>query len=92
MPSRSSKKEKKDFSQVAFEVVARLTGDKPKPEDKEQLSAALDSPELRKEIMREMGRRGGKKGGVARMASLDAQKRKDIAVKAAKARWSAQNK
>lgn len=34
-----------------------------------------------------MGRRGGLKGGVARAASLSAERRKEIAEMAAKARW-----
>lgn len=33
------------------------------------------------------GRLGGKKGGTARAASLSAEKRKEIATRAAKARW-----
>jgi hypothetical protein len=35
----------------------------------------------------ELGRRGGLKGGPARAAKLSEQKRKQIAKKAAKARW-----
>jgi hypothetical protein len=42
--------------------------------------------------MREMGRRGGKaakgKGVKARMAALSPQERKELARKAAKARWA----
>jgi hypothetical protein len=42
--------------------------------------------------MREMGRKGGKaaggKGGKKRMAALTAEERKDLARKAAKARWA----
>ena len=87
MPARSSKKEKKDFSQVAFDVVARLTGQKEPEKKAEAVSNALDNAELRKEIMREMGRRGGAKGGKARAASLDKSTRSDIAKKAAAARW-----
>jgi len=35
-----------------------------------------------------LGRRGGKKGGPARAAKLSARRRKEIAKKAAKARWT----
>jgi hypothetical protein len=86
MPSRSSKKPKKDFSQIAFDVVSRLTGGKPEatPGD---VSKALNDDSLRREVMREMGRRGGAKGGKARASSLSPEKRAEIATKAAKARW-----
>jgi hypothetical protein len=47
--------------------------------------------DLISEVMREMGRKGGKaakgKGVKARMAALSPQERKDLARKAAKARW-----
>jgi hypothetical protein len=48
--------------------------------------------DLISEVMREMGRKGGKaakgKGVKARMAALSPQERKDLARKAAKARWT----
>jgi hypothetical protein len=37
----------------------------------------------------ELGRLGGRKGGLARAATLSAGKRREIARKAAKARWAA---
>jgi len=47
--------------------------------------------DLISKVMREMGRRGGKaaggKGGKKRMAALSPQERKDLARKAAQARW-----
>ncbi len=89
MPARSSiKKEKRDFSQVAFDLVAKLTGEKPKPEEKSSVSAALDNEALRKEVMREMGRRGGKKGGAARATALSPEERSRIAQTAAAKRWA----
>jgi hypothetical protein len=43
------------------------------------------------EVMREMGKKGGKaaggKGGRKRMAALSPEERKQLASKAAKARW-----
>jgi hypothetical protein len=48
--------------------------------------------DLISEVMREMGKKGGKaakgKGLKARMAALSPQERKDLARKAAKARWA----
>jgi len=48
--------------------------------------------ELISEVMREMGRKGGKaakgKGVKARMAALSPEERKALAKKAAKARWA----
>lgn len=38
-------------------------------------------------VMAELGRKGGKIGGKKRAQSLTAQKRKQIATKAARARW-----
>jgi hypothetical protein len=48
--------------------------------------------DLVSEVMREMGRKGGKaakgKGVKARMATLSPEERKALATKAAKARWA----
>ena len=40
----------------------------------------------------EIGRRGGKKGGPARMATLTRKQRQELARKAANARWSKSKK
>lgn len=65
MPKRSSKKPTKpaqrDFSQLAFDIVAQATGQKPKAKPSD-VSTALEDENLRKQVMREMGSRGGKKG------------------------------
>lgn len=88
MPKRSStKKAKRDFSQIAFDIVSQATSDKPKATQSE-VSAALDNEALRKQIMREMGSRGGIKGGKARANKLSDDERKQIAKRAADARWS----
>jgi hypothetical protein len=87
MPKRSSTPPaKRDFSQIAFDIVAQATGQQPKP-DAQVISNALDNEDLRKQVMREMGSRGGKKGGAARAASMSPEKRAEIAQKAATARW-----
>lgn len=44
------------------------------------------------EVMAELGRRGGPKGGRARAAKLSATQRKAIARKAARTRWAKQRK
>lgn len=71
MPKRSSKP-KSDVNQIAANIVAQATGEKPK--EKNPAAVAL-------------GRLGGLKGGKARAAKLSKAKRKAIAEKAAKARW-----
>jgi hypothetical protein len=71
-------KRSRDFNQMAASIVAEATGDKPsdvKTSSKNPAAVAL-------------GRLGGLKGGKARAESLTAKKRKAIAQKAAKARWS----
>lgn len=68
------------------------------PEDVNQLAAAVVQlsteeqtarpTESVKEYLARIGKKGGLKGGKARAANLPASKRKAIARKAAKARWS----
>jgi len=52
--------------------------------------------DLISEVMREMGKKGGKaaggKGGRKRMAALSPEERKELARKAAKARWTNEKK
>jgi hypothetical protein len=74
MPNRSSKRpwrEDDDVNQLAARVVAQATGQEP---PKNPAAVAL-------------GRLGGKKGGPARAAKLSPAKRREIAQRAAKARW-----
>ncbi len=75
MQKRSSKK---DVNQIAASIVNEATGElvrKAEAEGKDPLAVLL-------------GQRGGLKGGKARAAKLSAEERKEIAKKAAKARWS----
>lgn len=66
------------------------------PNDANQLGAAIvamsleeqDATESIRDYLSSIGRKGGLKGGKARSKALSASKRKAIAVKAAKARWS----
>lgn len=72
------KKRPRDISQLAASIVADATGEEklaPKPDGKNPAAVAL-------------GRLGGLKGGKARAAKLSPKKRKEIAKKAARARWN----
>lgn len=66
---------KPDFTQIAFAVYQKAVG-LAHAEPKKALSARAAA-----------GQKGGVKGGKARAAKLSAQRRRQIAQKAAKARW-----
>jgi hypothetical protein len=51
------------------------------------VSSILDNVALRKQLMQEMGRLGGLKGGKARAKKLNQKERSAIARAAASARW-----
>ena len=78
---RSSKKLPKDPNQLAYEIV-RLSTEEP-----EEKPPSPEKSEISK-YLSDIGRRGGLKGGPARAKKLSSKKRKEIAEKAAKARWS----
>ena len=71
MPERSRRP--RDLNQLAKSIVDEAVGDVPKSE-KDPLAV-------------ELGRRGGLKGGRARADSMTAERRAEIAKKAAAARW-----
>lgn len=76
MPKRSSKKSK-DVNEIATAIVDVIS------------SINDNSLELKKNPAAvELGRLGGKKGGIARAKKLTPKKRSEIAKKAARARWS----
>ncbi len=79
MPKRISSK-LEDSNQIAAAVVALSTSE----------DAPMDASLLSK-AMAEMGRKGGKIGGKRRMETLTAKRRKQIAKKAAQARWKKPN-
>jgi len=87
MPKRSSKKSKPaDISQLARAIVEEATG--------ESLAHQSLAKEPAKEATRKknpaavaLGKLGGKKGGPARRDKLRHERRKEIAEKAARARW-----
>lgn len=67
---------RKDFSQIALDVVQQAIGEVvPEPIDDKKKAA------------QESGRRGGLKGGTARAANLTPEQRSEIAKKAAAKRW-----
>ena len=76
MPKRSSKPHS-DPNLAAFDAIARLTGDE----------GPTDLQALRRQAAAILGSLGGKRGGPARAAKLSAKRRKEIAKRAAKARW-----
>lgn len=73
-------KRPRDPNQLAKSIIDIATGEKPHrdptPEEQGKDPAAVA-----------LGRRGGLKGGAARAASLTAEKRAEIAKKAAAIRW-----
>lgn len=79
--SRTSQpKRPRDFNVRAFESVAILTGAAEPPPEEEP----LDPVQI---AARELGRRGGLKGGKARAAKMTPEERTESAKKAAAARW-----
>jgi hypothetical protein len=69
----------RDLNEIAFDVVRQATGEARQPEPGEKNSAAVT-----------LGRLGGLKGGQPRAKTLTAEERKEIAKKAALARWKSQ--
>jgi hypothetical protein len=82
MPSRASKTGKKrDFTQVAKDIIDQATGDAP-PEP----------PDMRNPHAVALSKLGASKGGKARAEKLSERKRKEIARKAAQKRWERNKK
>lgn len=85
MPSRSSKPKREgkahDFTVIARSVVEQAIGEKLDGSPLEEKDAGKNPAAVA------LGRLGGAKGGKARAAALSPTKRKQIAKKAAAARW-----
>ena len=81
MQDRSSKRPR-DPNQLAKLVVEIATGD----------AADQSVPVIKDPAAVSLGRRGGLKGGVARAQTLTGEQRKQIAQKAAAARWKRDKK
>jgi hypothetical protein len=75
MPKRSSSPARRDTNELAAAVVRQATGTKPAKKHRKNPAAVA------------LGRRGGLKGGKARAAKLTPEERREIAQKAAQARW-----
>jgi hypothetical protein len=80
MPKRSGKDH--DFATIARNVVERAIGEKLDGTPLEDTAADKNPAAVA------LGKLGGAKGGNARAKKLSPEKRKAIAKKAAKARWS----
>ncbi len=80
MPKRSSKKNIRDLNVLAAHIVEQATGE-PTPKN-------ISEESTKNPAAVALGRLGGLKGGKARASSLTPEQRKEIARKAAQARWS----
>lgn len=80
MPKRSSKK---DINSLAKSIVDQAT-------DEEVMEKAIEDGKNPYAVM--LGRKGGLKGGKARAAKLTCEQRREIAKKAADARWKNKKK
>ncbi|MCE5324650.1 histone H1 [bacterium] len=75
------KKKEHDFAVNAFRVVQEATGEIEPASKEPKPKKGFDDPKA-------SGHRGGLKGGKVRAAKLTPEQRKEIAQKAARARWS----
>lgn len=82
MPNRSSKRQSADPNVSAFRVVEHVIA-----MSEERAPTKAREPEKNPAAVA-LGRLGGLKGGKARAAKLSKRKRREIAIKAARARWS----
>jgi hypothetical protein len=81
-----------DVNQAAFQMVRKSTGTDeesvhPVAPKKRAKKAAVSDSEISR-VMAAMGRRGGQIGGKRRLTTMTADERKDVAKRAAQARWS----
>jgi hypothetical protein len=85
MPSRASKpphpekppKRPRDINQLAYRIVQEATGTAPPPKPEKRKNPAAVA----------LGKLGASKGGQARAAKLSPEQRREVARKAARARW-----
>lgn len=81
MPKRISKNSQ-DVSQAAFQMVHRLT-----PNGEPAAPVKVTRSDISR-VMAAMGRRGGRIGGKRRMTTMTPEQRREVAKKAAQARWA----
>lgn len=89
---KKSAKKSSDINVLASSIVEQVTG---QPIKKQSPDQVIDPEVVQKAIAEGkdplavlLGQRGGLKGGKARAEKLSAKKRKEIAQKAAQARWT----
>ena len=86
MPKRFSRTARpKDINERAHHLVQLSTAE-PQPQEATIVPVLLSTSEVSR-VMAEMGRRGGRIGGKRRLTTMTAQERRDVAKKAARARW-----
>jgi hypothetical protein len=81
MPKRLSKTPRGDINELAARIVDAATSDAPPAQGQSP------SPPQKNPHAVALGRAGGKKSAAARMAKLTPEQRREIAQKAAAARW-----
>lgn len=81
MPKRSSKKRPTDANVLAAQIVAEATGE----------IAPLVKARRKNPAAVALGRKGGLKGGKARNDALSPERRREIARRAAMARWKTED-
>jgi hypothetical protein len=82
MPTRASKKRPRDFAQLAKQVVEETIGER-----LDGTPLPPEPPDTRNPAAVALSKLGASKGGKARAENLSAKKRKEIAKRAAAARW-----
>ena len=83
MPKRSSKKKPRDINTLASQIVEEATS--------EDVPKDIEEEAKKNPAAVALGRLGGLKGGKARASRLTPEQRKEIAKKAAQARWQKKN-
>ena len=75
---------RKDSNQIAFQTIQRTieASEAPAQPDAATISA----------VMKALGAKGGKIGGKRRLETMTAQERSDVALRAARTRWSKKRK
>jgi hypothetical protein len=93
MPDRTRKRRPTDTNRRAWEIVQEATGEREGTASTGAVASSGEEEEPEKNPHAvALGRLGGLKGGKARAAKLTAQRRQEIARRAAIARWKQQQK
>ena len=84
MPKRISKSSRPlDVNQAAFQMVRRSTG----TDSREVRPPKVSTSDISR-VMAAMGRKGGKIGGKRRLETMTPERRREVALNAAKTRWA----